>query len=203
MRMFVRLAVGAAAMVSLCSIAQAKVHIRVDLDDQTIHVDAGDKVYDWKVSSGKSGYDTPPGKYGVLWMDKDHKSDEYDGAPMPNAIFFAPGYAIHGAYKSDFGHPASHGCVRLPVEKSALLFDLVKAQGADITITGGDPTATVARSRRANPDEDAYGYAETPRYYEPRDASASYGASGYGYYQEPAQPQPAPGYGSSYYGGLY
>jgi hypothetical protein len=142
-RPFVRLALAATAAAGLSiaapSLAAAKVHITVDLDRQTIHVEAPDQVFDWKVSSGKFGHETPSGKYGVLWMDKDHHSDEYDQAPMPNAIFFAPGYAIHGAYKSQWGHSASHGCVRLPVAKSAILFDLVKAQGADVTITGYSP----------------------------------------------------------------
>jgi lipoprotein-anchoring transpeptidase ErfK/SrfK len=137
-----------AGAVYLPAAAEAKVHITVDLDAQTIHVEAKDRVYDWKVSSGARGYDTPPGTYGVLWTDKDHHSDEYDGAPMPNAIFFRPGFAIHGAYKSDWGHPASHGCVRLPVAQSAILFQLVKAQGAEITITGGS-SASAALDRRA------------------------------------------------------
>ena len=121
------------------AVAQAKVHINVDLDRQTIHVEAKEQTFDWKVSSGKFGYETPNGKYGVLWMDKDHHSDTYDQAPMPNAIFFAPGYAIHGASTSSWGRPASHGCVRLPVAKSALLFDLVKAEGAEVNIIGYSP----------------------------------------------------------------
>ena len=171
MRLIASLAVATALATCLPSLAQAKVHILVDLDSQTMHVEAKDKTFDWKVSSGASGYDTPAGSYGVLWTDKDHKSDEYEGAPMPNAIFFKPGFAIHGAYKSNWGHPASHGCVRLPVAKSAILWDLVKAEGAEITITGGDPDA-VARSVAERPQratraaagaDDFYSY-EDPRY---------------------------------------
>lgn len=166
MRLLASLAAATAFAVCLPALAQAKVHILVDLDAQTMHVEAKDKTFDWKVSSGASGYDTPAGTYGVLWTDKDHKSDEYDGAPMPNAIFFKPGFAIHGAYKSNWGHPASHGCVRLPVAKSAILWDLVKAEGAEITITGGpapgEATTVAERPRgRAMPAdgaEDFYGY---------------------------------------------
>ncbi len=146
MRPFVRVLLVLAA-VCVPALAQAKVRITVDLDAQTIHVEAKNRVYDWKVSSGAIGYDTPPGTYGVLWTDKDHHSDEYDGAPMPNAIFFRPGYAIHGAYKSDWGHPASHGCVRLPVAQSAILFELVKAEGAEIRIVGGTPAAAAVDTR--------------------------------------------------------
>ncbi len=171
MRLLASLAAATAFAACLPSLAQAKVHIVVDLDSQTMHVEAKDKTYDWKVSSGAPGYDTPAGSYGVLWTDKDHKSDEYDGAPMPNAIFFKPGFAIHGAYKSNWGHPASHGCVRLPVAKSAVLWDLVKAEGAEISITGGTPDEPVAMAapphhravqQAADGADDFYGY-EEPR----------------------------------------
>ena len=149
-----RAALAAAAFASLSSFVQAKVLISIDLDKQTMHVEANAKSFDWKVSSGKFGYETPNGTYHVLWMDKDHFSDTYDKAPMPNAIFFAPGYAIHGASKSAWGHPASHGCVRLPVAKSAMLFDMVKKQGADITLTGGsDASAAVAEKLKHRDDD--------------------------------------------------
>ena len=166
----------AAAASALCllapSLAQAKVHIAVDLDAQTIHVDSASGSYDWKVSSGKTGYDTPNGHFNVLWMDKDHHSDEYEQAYMPNAIFFAPGFALHGFGKSPWGHKASHGCVRLPMDKSAKLFDMVKAEGADITITGAStrvaPTvASIEKKKReqeasagAAPDAAVQGYAD-------------------------------------------
>jgi hypothetical protein len=142
MSSFIRAALAATAIgLALApSLAQAKVLISVDLDAQTVHIQGKSATYDWKVSSGQRGYDTPTGTAGVLWMDKDHHSDEYDQAPMPNAIFFAPGYAIHGASKSHWGQRASHGCVRLPVAKSAILWDMVKAEGgAEFTITGDSP----------------------------------------------------------------
>ena len=151
----VRLGLAAVALLAP-TIATAKVRIAVDLDAQTIHVEAHDKVFDWKVSSGKRGFETPAGKFGVLWMDKDHHSDTYEQAWMPNAIFFAPGYAIHGFGKSPWGHKASHGCVRLPADKAALLFDLVKAEGAEITITGASPVvAPTVASVRAKQRETA------------------------------------------------
>jgi hypothetical protein len=171
-----RVILAAACLAGMPTLAQAKVHITVDLARQTMHVTTADESYVWKVSSGKFGYETPNGTYGVLWMDKDHHSQEYDNAPMPDAIFFRPGYAIHGAYKSAFGHPASHGCVRLPVEQAEILFDLVKAEGAEIKITGGPP-ATVATAPqplhpRETPQHDAtsdpYGYAPDDRAYPSR-----------------------------------
>ena len=172
MRPIARVCLAIAASVLLAPAAEAKVHITVDLDRQTIHVEAGAKSYDWKVSSGKVGYETPAGNFKVLWMDKDHHSDEYEGAYMPNAIFFAPGFAIHGFGKSPWGHKASHGCVRIPVAKSAILFALVKAEGADVTITGDSPTVapTVASVEAAKAARDGAGGAVPDDYGDAPDA---------------------------------
>ncbi len=150
MRVLVLLA--AAAGLLSGSPAWAKVRIAVDLDAQTMHVESKGGSYDWKVSSGKPGYETPAGSFKVLWMDKEHHSDTYENAYMPNAIFFAPGYAIHGFGKSPWGHKASHGCIRLPAAKAAMLFDLVKAEGAEISITGDTSVVapTVASVNRRN-----------------------------------------------------
>lgn len=194
MRLPVRLVVATAFATCLPALAQAKVHITVDLDMQTMHVESRDKTYDWSVSSGAPGYDTPQGTYGVLWTDKDHKSDEYDGAPMPNAIFFKPGFAIHGAYKSNWGHPASHGCVRLPVAKSAVLWDLVKAEGAEITITGSAPDVPAAVAAHPQPRTRAV---------------AAEGADDFYTYDERRSPAPPPAYlgqpapGDTLYGSYY
>ena len=206
-RCFARVALAAALLAGTASLAQAKVKIDIDLDHQTMHVESNGKDFNWKVSSGKMGYETPNGSYKVLWMDKDHFSDTYDKAPMPNAIFFAPGYAIHGASKSSWGHPASHGCVRLPVGLSAQLFEMVKKQGAEITLTGGsDANADVAEKLKHRDDN-------VPP---PVDARAQspdgYADPGYGYdrparddgYQPAPQPQqPAMSGYSPVYGQVY
>ena len=215
MHRFVRvlLAAGASACLLVPASAWAKVKIAVDLDAQTIHVESKDKTFNWKVSSGKPGYDTPAGTFKVLWMDKDHHSDEYEQAYMPYAIFFAPGFAIHGFAKSSWGHKASHGCVRLPLDKAATLFDMVKAEGADISITGASnreaPTVAEVERKRRNaaetadnaPDPRSYGYdqdyaAPAPR----RPARAAYAADPY--YAAQPQPQQPTGFGQIF-GGFY
>jgi hypothetical protein len=59
---------------------------------------------------------------------------------MPHSIFFRGGYAIHGTGAvGNLGHVASHGCVRLAPDNAATLFDLVKAEGATIVISGAAP----------------------------------------------------------------
>jgi len=86
--------------------------------------------YVWKVSTGKSGFETPTGAYKPTWLSIDHKSKTYNNAPMPFAVFFTGGYAIHATDAvSKLGNTASHGCVRLSKENAAMFFDLVETSG--------------------------------------------------------------------------
>ncbi len=139
---------GAVAFVILCSLfalgrpAAAAVSIAVDLTTQSMHVVSPDtgQTYDWRVSTAASGYATPHGVYHPQSLQVMHYSHKYHMSPMPHSIFFHGGYAIHGTYSvAELGRPASHGCVRLDPQNATLLFNLVKAQGADITITGTPP----------------------------------------------------------------
>ena len=118
--------------------ALAKVEIRVDLGRQRITVVKNNEPpIVWKISSGRPGYDTPTGRFIMQRMDADHFSDEYDQAPMPYAIFFSRGLAIHGANQPGLGRPASHGCVRLSVDHARELYEWVEQYGAGpIDITG-------------------------------------------------------------------
>ncbi len=118
--------------------ALAKVEIHVDLDRQRMTVvKNNESPIVWKISSGRDGYETPTGSFIVQRLDADHFSDEYDGAPMPYAIFFSRGLAIHGTYQRGLGRPASHGCVRLSVDHARQLFGWVQQYGASsIEISG-------------------------------------------------------------------
>lgn len=117
--------------------AIAKVAIQVDLDSQKMTVTRGGAApIVWRISSGRPGFDTPTGSFIVQRLDANHFSDEYDQAPMPYAIFFSRGLAIHGTYQGGIGRPASHGCVRLSVDHARQLFDWVEKEGASIDIAG-------------------------------------------------------------------
>ena len=59
---------------------------------------------------------------------------------MPHAIFFYYGFAIHGTNQvRHLGSPASHGCVRLAPQNATKLFNLMRAEGGTITISGSPP----------------------------------------------------------------
>ena len=61
------------------------------------------------ITSGKPGYETPPGSFQVTYKDIDHWSEAYD-APMPYSVFFTTsGIAFHEGSLSE----KSHGCIHL------------------------------------------------------------------------------------------
>jgi lipoprotein-anchoring transpeptidase ErfK/SrfK len=92
------------------------------------------QTYVWKVSTGARGYDTPTGAWNPTWLSIDHRSKTYDDAPMPFAVFFTGGYAVHATDAvTKLGQPASHGCVRLSKANAAMFFDLVKTYGKSNT----------------------------------------------------------------------
>jgi hypothetical protein len=128
--------------------AQGKVLIKVDQSSQSMKVVVDDvPTFNWRVSTGKPGFDTPNGTFRPNRLDADHHSDEYDGAPMPYAIFFdLNGHAIHGTYEK-IGKPgASHGCVRLTPENARTLFTLVEKAGlSNVSVNiGGDVMVAMA-----------------------------------------------------------
>ena len=87
------------------------------------------------VSSGKDGYETPTGVFTILEKDKDHRSRTYDDAPMPYQQRLTwKGVAMHAGNLPGF--PASHGCVRLPMEFARKLFE-VTPMGGTVVIAGG------------------------------------------------------------------
>lgn len=119
---------------------EAKVALEIDLSTQVMHVRTGNATYAWPVSTARSGYATPRGRYHPTLLKRIHYSRKYHMSPMPHSIFFNGGYAIHGTYETGFlGRPASHGCIRLAPSHAARLFEMVREEGAAITIVGVPP----------------------------------------------------------------
>ncbi len=98
----------------------------VSLDEQRAYVYRnGIAIGLTTISSGKAGYETPTGVFTILQKDKDHRSNLYNSAPMPYMQRLTwDGIALHGG--SLPGHPASHGCVRLPQAFAQKLFSETK-----------------------------------------------------------------------------
>lgn len=98
------------------------VAIIVSIPDQQVHVYRnGIRIGLSSCSTGKKGHRTPTGVFTILQKDKDHHSSTYNNAPMPNMNRLTwSGIALHAGNLP--GYPASHGCIRLPLKFSALLF---------------------------------------------------------------------------------
>ena len=112
----------------------------------TVSVDGAQR-YEWPVSTGRAGYDTPNGTFKVNRMDADHLSQEWDNAPMPHSMFFdMRGHAIHGFFDvKHLGLPVSHGCVRISPDHAAALFKLVQGEGMEetkVVVCGETPRRT-------------------------------------------------------------
>jgi lipoprotein-anchoring transpeptidase ErfK/SrfK len=111
--------------------ARAEVVVQIDKSSQRMAVSVdGMTRYNWPVSTGRSGYGTPSGVFHPQSMARSYFSRKYYNAPMPHAIFFYYGFAIHGTNDlARLGGPASHGCVRLHPANAATLFALVGRNG--------------------------------------------------------------------------
>jgi hypothetical protein len=156
-RFLVPLTAAAVAMVLCGGAARADLLIEIDKSTQrmTVTVD-GQQRYEWPVSTGADGYDTPSGEFKPFRMEIDHKSDEYEQAPMPYAIFFTmTGNAVHGTpYERALGHAVSHGCVRLSLKNAATLWALVKQQKmakTAVVVTGEIPDEAPSAAAPARP----------------------------------------------------
>lgn len=107
----------------------------ISLSSQTMVVKQnGVVMYRWKVSTARKGYVTPKGSWKAKWLSRNHRSRKYDNAPMPYAVFFNGGYAVHATFDvKRLGRPASHGCVRLHPNNAAEFFALAREHGLNNT----------------------------------------------------------------------
>ena len=98
----------------------------VSLRDQRITLyDATGWILRAPVSSGQKGRETPAGIFSVIQKEAEHYSNLYDDAYMPHMQRITwSGIALHGGPLPGFA--ASHGCIRLPYDFAARLFELTR-----------------------------------------------------------------------------
>ena len=90
------------------------------------------------ISTGMLGHPTPKGVFTIIGRERYHRSNIYSDAPMPfmQRITWS-GIAMHLGVVP--GHPASHGCIRLPAGFAAKLWGLTKI-GERVVISPQDVT---------------------------------------------------------------
>lgn len=109
-------------------------YIEINLSTQTLYAytAGGNLVGSWRICSGKSGFATPTGTHLVLgkssWIRMQGgwgTSEYYNLYPIKWATWFTgSGHAIHDAYwRSSFGYPASHGCINMPDDGAAFIYN--------------------------------------------------------------------------------
>lgn len=120
------------------------VAIVVSIPDQLVHVYRGGvRIGLSTCSTGKPGHSTPTGVFTILEKDKNHHSSTYNNAPMPNMNRLTwSGVALHAGNLP--GYPASHGCIRLPLKFSELLFSVTHVGTAVIVADDHSEPAPVA-----------------------------------------------------------
>ena len=125
----------AAALFILPASANAGLLVNVSKSQQRVAVIVdGTELYRWPVSTGRRGYATPTGTFHPTRLERHWYSHEFYRSPMPWAVFFHRGYALHGTMEAyHLGHAASHGCVRLRPDNASILYSLVRREGMDNT----------------------------------------------------------------------
>jgi lipoprotein-anchoring transpeptidase ErfK/SrfK len=121
-----------AAPVAGAAKPKAQKSIVVSVGQQMLWAYKGDRVVlSSYVSTGRAGFDTPVGSYAVLTklpsqtMEGVIGGEYYNVPDVPWVLYFTNGgHALHGTYwHNSFGTPMSHGCVNLPLDVAAWLYD--------------------------------------------------------------------------------
>ena len=105
----------------------ARKWIEVDLSQQRLYAhENGQVVFTTLISSGRSPYRTPIGRFRV-WAKVRRQTMSGPGYSLPNVqwvMYFAGANAIHGTYwHHNFGHPMSHGCVNATNKAAKWLYN--------------------------------------------------------------------------------
>lgn len=114
-------------------IPQGPLQIIISIDQQKLHLYSdGSEVADTLIATGVPSHPTPVGVFSVIEKNRLHHSNIYSGAPMPymQRITWS-GVALHEGV--NLGHPASHGCIRMPHDFATKLWVLTKL-GARVII---------------------------------------------------------------------
>lgn len=89
-----------------------------------------------RISTGRSGFDTPTGVFSILEKKEYHESNIYEGAPMPFMQRLTwSGIALHEGVVP--GYRASHGCIRLPGSFARSLYGVTNI-GTRVIITNDE-----------------------------------------------------------------
>jgi hypothetical protein len=154
--------------------------VNIVLNEQKAYIFRGGQEAGWTyLASGTSAHNTPTGTFRIMEKKQEKSSNTYGvivnaaghvvdgdakagrervpaggrfvGAPMPYWMRLTSyGIGMHAGPIPQPGLPASHGCIRLPQEMAAKLFEIVEV-GTPVVITGHAPSRQEYVVRRAEP----------------------------------------------------
>jgi lipoprotein-anchoring transpeptidase ErfK/SrfK len=117
--------------------AQGRPIVVVNLRSRTLSVyKGGVELGRSSILYGFGDHPTPTGTFPILEKKRDHRSRTYNNAPMPHMLRLTrDGVAVHGSEElaDDVG---THGCVGLPKEFAALLFEVMNV-GDPVVVWSG------------------------------------------------------------------
>jgi hypothetical protein len=111
--------------------------IAISIDNQQLKLyDQNGLFAETPVSTGMRGHSTPMGVFSIIQKNKYHRSNIYSNAPMPymQRITWS-GVAMHAGVLP--GYPASHGCIRMPMNFAMRLWGWTR-MGARVIVTPGE-----------------------------------------------------------------
>jgi len=100
--------------------------IFISINQQKLHLYSnGVHVANTSIATGVAAHPTPLGVFSIIQKQIFHRSNIYSNAPMPfmQRITWS-GVAMHEG--KDIGHPASHGCIRMPHDFAVRLYRVTK-----------------------------------------------------------------------------
>ena len=174
MRITTKLAIVLMTIALCAKLSAHQTAVIINLTEQTAYLLVDGRVaFVSPIASGKEGWGTPRGSFGVISKDVNHHSANfglvsdsygrivnpnatpgsyvppgchYMPAPMPYFMEFSKCVGMHAGYMP--GYPASHGCVRMPRDLAAEFFSRVQI-GTPVKVIGS--ARNVSRVRRAIP----------------------------------------------------
>jgi hypothetical protein len=119
-------------------------NIVVNLSEQREYLFENGQVVDsFLISSGVSGHDSHTGSFRITakLTSQNMGNPDLTQAPnyytknVPDVMYYNGDEALHGAYwHNNFGNVMSHGCINMPLDKAAKVFDWAP-MGTEVTVT--------------------------------------------------------------------
>lgn len=130
------------------TLMRAEKRVEVNLAEQRLRAWQGARlVLETKISSGRNGR-TPAGNFRAgPFKARMHRSSRYHNAPMPFSVQINGHIFIHG-FTSVPSYPASHGCVRMPLNNGnpARFFYEWVDRGTPVVVTPVPPKPKKSRT---------------------------------------------------------